>query len=112
MSETKVVEPYQGKVSVPFLQVISFFLENSGKEFSGYEVFKTCSLQSGTIYPLLGRLLENGWLTAEWEENNPLRGKKPRLLYKLTVGGYNEAMKQLGEYISPNIQKCFNPMGT
>lgn len=108
MSKILAIEPYQGRVSTPFLTIISIFLDNPNKEFAGYEIFKTTKLKTGTVYPLLAKLEHHGWLESEWETENPTKGKRPRLLYSLTIGGRNEALKLLREYISPNIDKCFD----
>jgi len=107
MSKVEMTTPYQGKVSVPFIKVISVFLANRDKEFSGYDILKTTNLQSGTVYPMLGKLLEDGWLKSEWKDN-PQKGKPDRLCYILTVGGHREALKILEDMVSPNIGKCFD----
>jgi len=52
----------------------------------GYNLSKTTGLKSGTIYPMLIRLKEQGYLEAEWRESeNP--GRPPRHVYRLTFPG-------------------------
>jgi PadR family transcriptional regulator PadR len=52
----------------------------------GYELSKQTGLKSGTLYPLLIRLSDQGFLESRWEE--PERaGKPPRHAYKLTATG-------------------------
>jgi PadR family transcriptional regulator len=52
----------------------------------GYELSKDTGLSSGTLYPLLMRLSDQGLLESEWQA--PERpGKPPRHAYKLTSGG-------------------------
>ena len=52
----------------------------------GYELFKLTDLKSGTLYPLLIRLNEQGLLASRWEEpDRP--GLPPRHAYKLTPSG-------------------------
>jgi PadR family transcriptional regulator, regulatory protein PadR len=52
----------------------------------GYELSKQTGLKSGTLYPLLIRLSDQGLLESKWQE--PERpGKPPRHAYKLTPGG-------------------------
>ncbi len=52
----------------------------------GYELSKQTGLKSGTLYPLLIRLSEQGLLQSRWQE--PERpGKPPRHAYKLTANG-------------------------
>jgi PadR family transcriptional regulator, regulatory protein PadR len=52
----------------------------------GYELSKQTGLKSGTLYPLLIRLSDQGLLESQWEE--PERpGKPPRHAYRLTANG-------------------------
>jgi PadR family transcriptional regulator PadR len=52
----------------------------------GYELSKQTGLKSGTLYPLLIRLHDQGLLEAQWlEPERP--GKPPRHAYKLTPDG-------------------------
>jgi PadR family transcriptional regulator, regulatory protein PadR len=52
----------------------------------GYELSKDTGLASGTLYPLLMRLSDQGLLESHWQE--PERpGKPPRHAYKLTSEG-------------------------
>jgi PadR family transcriptional regulator PadR len=52
----------------------------------GYELSKETNLSSGTLYPLLIRLSDQGLLESEWQE--PERpGKPPRHAYRLTAAG-------------------------
>jgi PadR family transcriptional regulator PadR len=52
----------------------------------GYELSKQTGIKSGTLYPLLIRLSDQGLLESHWQE--PERpGKPPRHAYKLTPDG-------------------------
>lgn len=52
----------------------------------GYELSRETGLSSGTLYPLLIRLSDQGLLDSEWQE--PERpGKPPRHVYRLTPEG-------------------------
>lgn len=52
----------------------------------GYELSKHTGLKSGTLYPLLIRLSDQGLLESRWDE--PERpGKPPRHAYRLTPDG-------------------------
>jgi len=52
----------------------------------GYELSKQTGLKSGTLYPLLIRLSDQGLLESRWlEPERP--GKPPRHAYKLTPNG-------------------------
>lgn len=60
----------------------------------GYDLMKVAGLSSGTLYPLLARLTEDGWLESRWEESE-LPGKPPRQLYRLTAAGRIQARQAL-----------------
>jgi DNA-binding PadR family transcriptional regulator len=52
----------------------------------GYQLSKQTNLKSGTLYPLLMRLSDQGLLESQWQEpDRP--GKPPRHAYKLTSNG-------------------------
>ena len=70
------------------------FLEAPRSWRYGYELMKVADLSSGTLYPLLARLTEDGWLEARWEEPE-LAGKPPRQLYRLTATGRVQARHAL-----------------
>lgn len=50
-------------------------------------------ISEGTVYPLLNRLRQNGWLQSRWEESE---GGHPRKYYSLTV----EGARQLGRMLA------------
>lgn len=52
----------------------------------GYDLSKEIGLKSGTLYPLLIRLSEQGLLASRWvDPDRP--GKPPRHAYRLTAAG-------------------------
>lgn len=52
----------------------------------GYELMKETELASGTLYPVLARLDELGWLESEWSAPTHT-GRPPRRKYRLTSDG-------------------------
>ena len=52
----------------------------------GYAIIKATGLASGTLYPILMRLSERGWLERDWVIDETEAGP-PRRLYKLTPSG-------------------------
>jgi PadR family transcriptional regulator, regulatory protein PadR len=60
----------------------------------GYELLKKTGLQSGTLYPLLIRLSDQGLLEAQWREPEK-PGKPPRHVYRLTPDGLAFARGQV-----------------
>jgi PadR family transcriptional regulator, regulatory protein PadR len=59
----------------------------------GYELAKETGLQSGTLYPLLMRLSDQGLLDARWQDSDR-PGKPPRHMYRPTAAGLALAREQ------------------
>ena len=70
------------------------FLESPGSWRYGYDLMKAAGISSGTLYPLLARLTDEGWLESRWEESE-FPGKPPRQLYRLTATGRIQARHAL-----------------
>ena len=71
--------------------------------YYGYALMKSTRLKSGTLYPILMRLTDRGYLDATWEEPQGL-GRPPRQSYQLTPQGRAYASEVLG---TNNIQSVF-----
>ncbi|MBU3078778.1 PadR family transcriptional regulator [Sphingomonas quercus] len=52
----------------------------------GYDLMKETGLLSGTLYPLLMRMTEQGLVEAEWREPAQI-GRPARHAYRLTAAG-------------------------
>lgn len=52
----------------------------------GYELGQEVGLKAGSLYPILMRLSDRGYLEAGWETGAPA-GRPPRHLYRLTGAG-------------------------
>jgi DNA-binding PadR family transcriptional regulator len=70
------------------------FLETPRSWRYGYDLMKVANLSSGTLYPLLARLSEDGWLESRWEESE-LPGRPPRQMYRLTATGRVQARQRV-----------------
>ena len=58
----------------------------------GYDLMKETGLSSGTLYPLLMRMTEQGLVEAEWcEPAQP--GRPARHAYRLTAAGFALALE-------------------
>ena len=60
----------------------------------GYALSRETGLLSGTLYPILMRLEQRGWLETRWETPPP-GGRPPRHMYRLTPGGRAGAVEAL-----------------
>ena len=71
-------------------------VDNPTAGFYGLELARAVDLKTGTIYPLLARLEEHGWLTSTTEDIDPRREKRPpRRVYSLTGVGETRARETL-----------------
>jgi DNA-binding PadR family transcriptional regulator len=59
----------------------------------GYEISKQTGLKSGTLYPLLMRLSDQGLLESKWEVSLEA-GRPPRHVYRLSAQGIAVASEQ------------------
>jgi DNA-binding PadR family transcriptional regulator len=72
--------------SVQTRELLNVMLRQARTWQYGYELSKQTGLKSGTLYPLLMRLSDQGLLDSHWQD--PERpGKPPRHAYKLTPSG-------------------------
>lgn len=72
----------------PSNQMLKLLEALSGQQWRhGYDLMKETGLLSGTLYPLLMRMTDQGLVEAEWcEPAQP--GRPPRHAYRLTAAGY------------------------
>lgn len=76
--------------STQTLRVLGALLDEAGRWWHGYDLARRTDLRSGTLYPILRRLAEQGLLEARWEEGQP-EGRPRRHLYRLTTAGRSAA---------------------
>jgi PadR family transcriptional regulator PadR len=67
----------------------------------GYELSRETGLKSGTLYPLLIRLLDRGELEARWTEPEQ-NGRPPRHEYRLTASGNARATELSAAAATPS----------
>ena len=73
--------------------VLATLLEQSPGWRHGYDLAKATRLKSGTLYPLLMRLSEQGLLESRWRDaERP--GLPPRHFYRLSASGVALACEQ------------------
>lgn len=74
------------KASHQTIAVLQALLSRTDDWRYGYDLIKQTGLKSGTLYPVLMRLADQGLLESEWRE--PVRpGAPPRHAYRLTRDG-------------------------
>ena len=86
------------RLSQQGLRVLSLFLRDGRKPLAGSDISKAFGLLSGTMYPILSRFEQAGWLQSEWEKIDPSEEGRPRKrLYRLTALGRKKAKAALDE---------------
>ena len=66
----------------------------------GFEIMDVTGLPSGTVYPALRRLEENGLVISKWEKGSiALREQRPsRKYYEVTAGGKRALAEAVSRY--------------
>lgn len=83
-------------MSKPTVTVMEILLEDPLAWRHGYDISKDTGLKSGTLYPLLMRLSDLGYLASKWKPAEQV-GRPPRHLYRLTAAGMKLAREMLLE---------------
>lgn len=73
-----------------------------GREWYGLEMVQATELPTGTVYPIITRLEQAGWITSRWEEPDEQRradalGRPRRRYYQLTREGAENARLALAK---------------
>jgi PadR family transcriptional regulator PadR len=80
----------QPNTSPQTLRVLRLLLEEPTAWHYGYEISQRTGLKSGTLYPILIRLADQGWLETRWAEPER-QGRPARHTYRLTHVGSRQA---------------------
>lgn len=89
-------------------RVLKVFLEDPSQPRYGFELMRHTGLASGSLYPMLARLEEAGWLTGGKEDIDPhAEGRPARYTYTITGGAVTAARLQLAA-----LSEQFRPPAT
>ena len=84
------------QVTVGVARVLREFLSEPSADRYGYDLMQATSFSSGKLYPILARLVGEGWLSREREDIDPVRAAGPaRRYYRLTAEGAESARREL-----------------
>lgn len=85
------------RLSTPTLKVLGALM-SATDDLSGADVARATGLASGTLYPILIRLEEAGWLASQWEKEVPeVLGRPRRRIYRVTGLGARKARAAMSE---------------
>ena len=89
------------KLTGPLERVLRVMLADPSAPQYGYDLMKAAKLKSGTLYPMLARLQQDGLVNAEWEApRQDAAGRPPRKYYQLTAEGLRVARLELAQATS------------
>ncbi|MFG1857581.1 PadR family transcriptional regulator [Actinomadura geliboluensis] len=85
------------RVTHPLLDVLEVLLEEDQEkaELYGWLIIQKTGRAGPTVYRVLERLEQSGWVTGRWEDHEP--GRPPRRMYRLTAAGAVDAAGLLRE---------------
>lgn len=82
------------RMTGPLQRVLRAFLEDLPALRYGYDLMRAAGVKSGTLYPLLARLEEDGLVSSGWAVPQ-IAGQRPRRYYRLTGEGAAVARVEL-----------------
>jgi DNA-binding PadR family transcriptional regulator len=83
------------------LKVLGALMSGEMRELSGAEIAKISKLSSGTLYPILYRLEEFGWLDSRWEIGDPAALGRPRRRYYRITGEGAKKVQEVVRELTP-----------
>jgi DNA-binding PadR family transcriptional regulator len=79
-------------------RVLRVMITDPAAPHYGYDLMKAAKLPSGTLYPMLARLQQEGLVDSEWEaQRQDAGGRPPRKYYRLTGEGLRVARLELAQ---------------
>jgi PadR family transcriptional regulator, regulatory protein PadR len=89
------------KLTGPLERVLRVLTADPSAQHYGYDLMKAAKLPSGTLYPMLARLQQDGLVESEWEtQREEAGGRPPRRYYRLTAEGLRVARLELAQAAS------------
>lgn len=87
------------RITLPVIRVLAALTADPGATAHyGLDIMRASGLASGTLYPILARLTEAGWLEKSWEQLDPaVAGRPARAYYRLTAEALPVARRHLAE---------------
>jgi PadR family transcriptional regulator PadR len=95
------------KLSRNALDVLTEFLSSPSEPRYGLQLMHTLGLGAGSLYPILQRFEDEGWLEAHWEDIDPTSEGRPRRRYYQMTGlgqevARSEVRRVAGRFLQVN----------
>ena len=75
------------------IAVVETLMKDPSGRHWGFETWRASGIRPGLLYPILWKMLSQGWLTDGWEETQ--NGRPPRRYYEITEAGQLEMREML-----------------
>ncbi|SEG31229.1 Transcriptional regulator PadR-like family protein [Nonomuraea solani] len=85
------------RMTMPTREVLRALLGAPERERYGLELCGLAGMPSGTVYPILARLEQAGWVESRWEdpETHVAEGRPRRRYYRITTDGAQQAREAI-----------------
>lgn len=82
------------------LRILRALLDDGSGQHYGLELSRRAAVGVGALYPALGRLEADGWVTSKWEDvDESVEGRRRRRYYQLTPLGERAACQLLADAV-------------
>ncbi len=93
------------RMTKPTLRVLACLLDAAAGGCYGLELIENAQVRAGTVYPMLTRLEESGWVSSHWEDIDARQAQRPaRRYYELTANGRVEAVAALEKHQTAGLE--------
>src|SRR4051812_29762480 len=69
------------RVTHSMIAVAATLAQEPDRRHWGYDLSRTAGVRSGVMYPILSRMLDEGWLEDGWEDPSHIAEKRPPRRY-------------------------------
>lgn len=97
------------RITAPFLDVVQAFLDAGDDELHGWAIINTTGRAGPTVYKILERLTDMGWVTARWDDRAAEPNKPRRRYYRLTGEAEPRARALIAERRTPQTRRLLRP---
>lgn len=92
--------------------VLRVLLDDPTTSRYGFDIARDAGLATGSLYPILARLEQAGWVTSSWEEQgSDNEGRPRRRYYSLTGEGEIAARQALNESLRRTMPRAWRIAG-
>jgi PadR family transcriptional regulator PadR len=89
------------RMTLATVRLLQVFLADPQAKRWGYELLNQSGVKRSTLYPVLTRLEDEGWIEGEWEAiDEEMAGRPARRYYRLTAEGQRCASEAITQALT------------